>query len=145
LALSDEATPALTRKELDQEGCHAPGCTQDHGHGPLFLNGRCHPGKSQLVYYFASGIFVIRCKACHRHVMNVAADPEEQLVFNEKLACTDPTCKEPPENHNLRLSAPCHRKAGLFVAYNDGHLVMVCCKCKEHVATHHVKEASAQA
>jgi len=90
---------------------------------------------------------VLHCKVCDRHTLNVRIAPEQQLELDAAaLRCGDPSCTDPPEQHSMRLRPPCHRNAGAWVTYADGHLYIVCGKCKEPVGgVFHVKAASAEA
>lgn len=59
----------LTRRELDVGRCEMPGCTE--AHGPLNLNGRCHPRVGLSVVYEA-GVLTARCAACGLLVARIA-------------------------------------------------------------------------
>jgi hypothetical protein len=134
----------LTRKTLDKATCQVPGCTHEK-HDGLVLHGRCHVEAPSTVRYWASGVVEIRCKKCDKGVAEIMLHPDEQALANEALACRDPHCKEPPENHSLVLRAQCHRDGGVFVVYQGGHLLVTCGMCEEPVSSHHVAEGSAPA
>ena len=134
----------LTRSALDKATCQAPGCKHE-SHGGVVLHGRCHVGSPSTVRYWASGVVEVRCERCDQEIVEVLLHPEEQPTMNAALACKDPHCKEPAENHSLVLRAQCHRGVGLFVVYQDGHLLVTCGACKAAVSSHHVAEDGASA
>jgi ribosomal protein S27E len=127
----------LTRKTLDKLTCQSPGCTHE-SHEGLVLHSACHTKAPTTMRYWANGAVEIRCKQCDRWIVEIMLHPEEQAAASEALACDDPHCEEPPENHSLVLRAPCHRDDGVFVTYQDGHLVVTCGECGDLVGSRHV-------
>lgn len=134
----------LTRKTLDKLTCQSPGCTHE-SHEGLVLHGRCHLKAPSIARYRTGGVVEISCLTCEHPIAEVAVNAQERAAADEALACTDPHCKEPPENHCLVFRAPCHRKAGVFVTYQDGHLLLTCGECDQLVGVHHVDPGSATA
>ena len=134
-------TKPLTRQILDKLTCQVPGCTHDRHEG-LVLHARCHVEAPSTARYWPSGIVEVSCLVCDRLVVEVTLDAKEREVANKRLECTDPGCKEPPENHSLVFRSPCHRDAGVFVSYQNGHLHMLCGSCQTLVESHHVAEES---
>ena len=134
----------LTRSNLDKLTCQVPGCTHERHEG-LVLRGRCHIKSPSTARYWAGGVIEISCLKCDQGVAEIALDARERAAADEVLACRDPNCKEPPESHSLVFYPPCHRTAGVFVTYQDGHLLIACGKCEALVGSHHVAEGGASA
>ena len=136
----------LSRVELDKLVCSIPGCKEPHGHGPLFLHAVCHPKQPQFVRYCFGGILELRCAVCQLATAEILIAAEHQVEMDEQLVCKDPSCEEPQEDHGMQLRPPCHRDAGAYVVYNDGHLFIQCGECQLPVGgVLHVKPASAEA
>lgn len=142
--MADVTREPLTRKVLDKLTCQVPGCTHERHEG-LVLHGRCHTGTPSTARYRVSGVVEISCLACDQRIAEIALTAKERVSANKILTCTDPHCTEPPENHSLVFRAPCHREAGVFVTYQDGHLLLTCGECAELVDTRHVAAGNASA
>lgn len=132
------ARAPLTRKVLDKLTCQSPGCAHE-SHDGLVLHGRCHIKAPSIARCSLSGVVTISCLTCEQLIVEVALDAREHATVHEILACSDPGCKEPPENHNLVFRAPCHRDAGVFASYRDGHLMITCGECSKLVGAHRVE------
>jgi hypothetical protein len=117
-----DTTLPLTRRELDEIGA-------------AVLNSRCHHKRPVIVKYWGDGVLELRCSIDNKFVASVQLDGFDTARLGENLVCHhgDPTCTEPPENHNLVLRPPCHRTAGAYVVYSHGCLSIACGKCKKSV------------
>jgi hypothetical protein len=113
----------------------------------MYLHSVCHTGKPQIVHYAYGGVIVLRCKICNRHTCSILIAPEHQAEMDTVvLACGKPDCKDPPDQHMMTLRAPCHRNAGAVARYEDGHLYLMCGRCKKPVGgVFHVKPQTAEA
>jgi hypothetical protein len=134
----------LTRKTLDKLTCQVPGCTHEWHEG-FVLHGACHIKAPSTARYWGTGVVEIRCLRCDREIVEIALTAQDCAVVNVILVCTDPHCKEPPENHSLVLHAPCHRGAGVFVTYQDGDLMFTCGECATLIDVHPVAAGGASA
>jgi len=121
--------PPLTRKTLDKLTCQAPGCTHED-HDGLVLHGRCHIKSASLALCWPNGIVAISCKQCGQAIAEIELHAEECSKMKQALTCTDPSCKELPENHSMVLLAQCHPKAGVFITYQAGKILVACGKCE---------------
>jgi hypothetical protein len=62
----------ITRQQLDEAICAAPGCNHDHG-GILYLHAACHPGAGLSVAYDNNtGSLMISCHQCAKLVSQIA-------------------------------------------------------------------------
>lgn len=57
----------LTRRDLDGQRCHTPGCGCG---GVLFLHPQCHPHRGVDVAY-DEGVLTIRCHKCQQFVATI--------------------------------------------------------------------------
>ena len=134
----------LTRANLDKLTCQMPGCTHE-SHDALVLHGACHIKEPSVARYWGNGVIELRCIKCELLIAEIALHPEEVAVANKVLACKDPDCKEPVEDHSLVFRSPCHHDAGVFAVYEDGVLGFACGDCEEPVGAHRVAPGGASA
>lgn len=122
----------VTRRELD-------GWLAETNAMSVAVHGFCHPRAEQLVFYMG-GLVAIRCRTCNKHVVNVAIDQATHDAITAFLMMS------PPADEAVRLKPSCHPKRGLYLAYSDGKIEVVCGACKAPIQTLTVRsepEASA--
>ena len=62
---------AMTREDLDRQGCGNPGCSHDHT--ILILQAGCHPrARTEIAYDKRTGVVRISCKVCQTTISEFA-------------------------------------------------------------------------
>lgn len=71
----------MTRRDMDKEGCAAPGCGHKGHSSELVLNQRCHPGAGMKVVYRLGNVeaFCLRCERMVGSFMVARGEPDPSV------------------------------------------------------------------
>jgi len=120
-------TQAVTRSELDT-------WLAGTGAESVVVHGFCHAKAEQLVFYMG-GLIAVRCRACNKHVVNVAVTAKTHDEITAMLMVGA------PEDEPVRLKPSCHQKSGLYLTYSNGKIGAACGKCKTLITTLEVRKS----